>query len=119
MSKKKKTVLLCEDDPAYRLLFRLTLEPRGYEVVEARDGSTAVRMAANLRPDLVVLDPQPPDLSGSSVVRSLRALPGLAQTPIVMATGNIDDLVEEVERLLSVLEPSGTDDAGLFLRRLY
>jgi DNA-binding response OmpR family regulator len=133
------TILVCEDDPSLRLLLRLAIEPRGHRVVEAGDGETCVLLAHSAKPDLVIVDMHLPDRSGIDVVRTLRNGPGLATTPILMATGSVqpDDrlaaedagvdafiykpfeisgLVGEIERLLGRSESSG---AALTLRRLH
>jgi len=133
------TILVCEDDPSLRLLFRLTLEPRGYRVVEAGDGRSGIELAGTTAPDLVIVDMGLPDRSGVEVVRAIRGNPELEKTPILMATGsmlpgdrltaedagvnaflykpfNMIRLVGEVQRLLGRRE---TSNPGLSLRRLH
>ncbi|MGH2740666.1 MAG: ANTAR domain-containing response regulator [Actinomycetota bacterium] len=63
--RKKLRVLLAEDEALIRLDLKEMLEEEGYEVVgEAGDGQSAVRMAEELAPDLVVLDIKMPGLDG-------------------------------------------------------
>lgn len=57
-------VLLVEDDPHQRLLYREALESEGYDVVEATDGREAVRLVGDAAPDLVVLDINMPGIDG-------------------------------------------------------
>jgi DNA-binding NarL/FixJ family response regulator len=62
------TVLVVDDHAGFRSRARLLLEAEGYEVVgEASDGETAVAEARRLRPDVVLLDVQLPDLDGFDV----------------------------------------------------
>jgi len=133
------TVLVCEDDPSLRLLFRLTIEPHGYSVVEAGDGRSAIELARSIGPDLIIVDMGLPDCSGIEVVRAIKGEPELEKTPILMATGsmqpgdrlsaedagvdaflykpfNMIRLITEVQRLLGERE---TSDPGLSLRRLH
>jgi len=133
------TILVCEDDPSLRLLFRLTIEPHGYRVVEAGDGRSGIELARSAEPDLVVVDMRLPDCSGVEVVRALRVEPVLEKTPILMATGtmqpgdrlaaedagvdvflykpfNMARLIAEIEQLLERRE---TGDPSLPLRRLH
>lgn len=139
MSYSAATILVCEDDPSLRLLFRLTIEPHGYRVVEAGDGRSGIELARSTEPDLVVIDMDLPDCSGAEVVRALRNEPLLEKTPILMATGsmqpgdrfaaedagvdaflfkpfNMVRLLAEIERLLGLREAG---DPSLPLRRMH
>jgi DNA-binding NarL/FixJ family response regulator len=62
------TVVIVDDHPSFRASARAMLEASGFEVVdEAADGTTALEMLRRLRPDLVLLDVQLPDMSGFDV----------------------------------------------------
>jgi CheY-like chemotaxis protein len=78
-------VLVCDDEAVLRALVRACLEP-AYEIVEAGDGDESLRLARELRPDLIVLDMMMPGQSGLAVLETLRADPALAGTPVVMLT---------------------------------
>src|SRR5215472_9531081 len=56
------TVLLIEDDQTFSDMYRFRLELDGYRVFEARDGHTALQLAAAVRPDLIFLDIKLPGL---------------------------------------------------------
>ena len=139
MTTAAATILVCEDDPSLRLLFRLTLEPHGYRVIEAGDGRSGIELARSVEPDLAIVDMGLPDCSGVEVVRAIKAGPALESTPVLMATGsmqpgdrltaedagedaflykpfNMIRLITEVQRLLGKRE---TSDPGLSLRRLH
>lgn len=77
MTEQART-LLVEDDPAVAVVHRGFVEshPRFVVVGEARNGADALRLAAVLRPDLVLLDLHLPDIGGLDVLRRLRLLPG-------------------------------------------
>jgi DNA-binding response OmpR family regulator len=77
-------VLLVEDDPAVADMYSIRLEVDGYQVAVAPDGETALRMAADLTPDLVYLDLRLPGLDGFAVLEQLRANPALGNTPVVI-----------------------------------
>ncbi len=66
------TVLVIDDEVQIRRLLRLTLEARGYRVIEATTGQEGLLEAAQHRPDIVLLDLGLPDLDGVSVLKRLR-----------------------------------------------
>ncbi len=86
------TLLFIEDDEAIRTALRLVLEDEGYEVAEASDGETGIKMFGQIDPDLVLLDLRLPDISGFEVCRSIRRT---SITPVIMVTAQTDtsDLV--------------------------
>jgi DNA-binding response OmpR family regulator len=84
------TVLVVDDDPAFRALCRATLQEAGLTVVEADHGPHAIELALELRPALILLDWRMPGESGITVCRRLREEPSLAGVRILMITG-LDD----------------------------
>ena len=86
------TLLFIEDDEAIRTALRLVLEDEGYEVAEASDGETGIKMFGQIDPDLVLLDLRLPDISGFEVCRAIRRT---SITPVIMVTAQTDtsDLV--------------------------
>jgi two-component system, OmpR family, phosphate regulon response regulator PhoB len=90
------TVLIVDDEPSIVQLVRLTLEGVQVRVVEAVDGATALEQATALRPDLVLLDVDLPDLDGLEVCRRLKAEPALAHAKVVMLTAAAQQ--EDVKR---------------------
>jgi DNA-binding NarL/FixJ family response regulator len=68
------SVLIVDDHPSFRASAAALLEAEGYEVVgEAADGESALELAEQLRPDVVLLDVQLPGIDGFEVVRRLCA----------------------------------------------
>jgi DNA-binding NarL/FixJ family response regulator len=66
------TVLIVDDHPSFRATARLLLESDGWTVVgEAADGTAGIEAARALRPDLVLLDVNLPDLDGFAVAKAL------------------------------------------------
>ncbi len=64
------TILNVNDDDASRYMVTRILEMSGHRVIEASTGGDALRLAAELRPELVVLDVRLPDISGYEVCRA-------------------------------------------------
>jgi len=89
------TVLLVDDSPSDRALFRAILGRAGFAVHELSRGLEAVARAREIRPHVVVLDVNLPDTDGHAVCRAIRADPFCAGLPILMLTvrGNDDDVL--------------------------
>jgi CheY-like chemotaxis protein len=79
------TILVCDDDPSLRELVRAVLGSR-YRFVEAADGTEALTLAREDRPDLIVLDVMLPGLSGIEVLEELRSTDSLKEIPVVVIT---------------------------------
>lgn len=80
------TILIVDDEPNIVQLVRITLEDSRVRILEAADGVTALDRALTLRPDLILLDVDLPDLSGLEVCRRLKDAETLTRTKIVMLT---------------------------------
>ena len=73
----RSTVLIVDDHAAFRASARALLEAEGFQVVgEAADGAGAVAAVAILRPAIVLLDIQLPDVDGFAVAQQLATAPG-------------------------------------------
>jgi len=83
MSKK---ILVVEDTEDNRQILRDLLGMAGYDMVEAHDGLQGVAMAAEHKPDLILMDIQMPVLDGYEATRRIKADPALASIPIVAVT---------------------------------
>ena len=84
-----RTVLIVDDHPAFRSAARALLEDAGFEVVgEAGDGSSAIVAARKLRPEIVLLDIQLPDLDGFAVAQRLDA-EGLPAAIVLTSSRNV------------------------------
>src|SRR5690349_19556398 len=79
-------VLLVDDEPAMRAVCRMNLELEGFDVLEAEEGSTAVKLALRERPDLVLLDVMMPVMDGFDVARQLQSNPATRKIPVVFMT---------------------------------
>ncbi len=80
------TILVADDEDSLRLLIRTTLENKEITILEAGDGITALEIARQELPELVVLDWMMPGKNGLEVVRELRADPRTAGIAILMLT---------------------------------
>jgi DNA-binding NarL/FixJ family response regulator len=82
------TVLIVDDHAAFRASARALLQAGGFDVVgEAADGAAAVAAVATLRPEIVLLDIQLPDVDGLAVAEQLAAAP---DPPVVVLISSRD-----------------------------
>ena len=81
----RKTILICDDEPALRELVRASLDD-GYRFAEASDGLVALELARELEPDAVILDLMLPRLGGLEVLAQLQADAQLSRVPVLVIT---------------------------------
>jgi CheY-like chemotaxis protein len=79
-------ILVIEDNVKNLKLVRDVLEYAGYEVVAAGTGERGLELAAELAPDLVLMDLQLPGIDGTETLRRLRDLPTTSDVPVVAVT---------------------------------
>ena len=80
---ESRTILICEDEAALRELVRVSLGA-GYGFIEASDGSEALELVKQHKPDVVVLDLMIPGISGLDVLAQLRADQNGSRVPVVV-----------------------------------
>jgi DNA-binding response OmpR family regulator len=77
-------ILAVDDEPHILKLVSFSLTSKGFEVIEASDGLTAVELAEREQPDLILLDVMMPVLDGYEACRRIKANPATKDIPIVM-----------------------------------
>ena len=83
-----KSVLIVDDDPEILQAIKLAFEDIGAKIETAADGNTAIDLAVNHKPDLVVLDAMLPKRSGFLVLEKLKSAKQENKFRIIMITGN-------------------------------
>jgi CheY-like chemotaxis protein len=81
----RKTILICDDEPALRELIRASMDD-GYEFAEASDGIVAMELAREVSPDIVILDLMLPRLSGLEVLARMNEDEQLRDVPVLVIT---------------------------------
>lgn len=82
----QSTILVVEDDPTISAILRIFLEDSGCRIVVAEMGEEAVRLAHEVKPDLITLDLALPDMDGIEVLRQINVDADLAHVPVVVVT---------------------------------
>jgi len=98
---KKKRILIVDDEPDARELLKMSLRAADIEVIEAGDGQAALRLAYEMRPDLIMLDIAMPLMDGWLTCQRIREV---WDTPVIMVTAS-----SELESRVRGLE-LGADD---------
>lgn len=78
-------ILVVEDEPNFRQIIVIKLEQLGHEVLEAENGRMATKMAAHLRPALVLTDLVMPEKEGLELIQDIRR--GNPSLPIIAMSG--------------------------------
>ena len=100
-NKDKKTILIVDDEKPIVDILVYNLQKEGYNTVEANDGITAVDIALNQKPDLILLDVMLPRMDGLTVCKKIRTA---LNVPILMLTARD----EEIDKIVGL--ELGADD---------
>lgn len=95
----RERVLVVEDEPNIREIINFNLENWGFEVIQAEDGETALAMAEEYSPDLILLDLMLPKMDGIEVCRRLKSGFWTSRIPVIMLTAKkeVKDKVRGME----------------------
>ncbi len=116
-----QTILLVEDSPTIRLLYRKVLESDGFEVIEAEDGETGWEMAVNNKPNLILLDLILPDENGLEVLEQVRASEVTKNIPVIVLTSmkRIQDIQQAINLGANYYAYKGSDSPKKILTMIH
>jgi two-component system, OmpR family, phosphate regulon response regulator PhoB len=98
------TVLIVEDDSSTAEMYQLKLRSEGYRVVIARDGETALSLAEEAPPDLILLDIALPRMDGLELLAKLRSREATRGIPVAVLSNYAEPEMVERGRRLGALE---------------
>ena len=92
-------VIIIEDEPVFRLIYKGVLENAGYNVLEAGTGLQGLEMVKNERPDIILLDLILPEMGGYEVLAKLREDKFLREIPVIILSvlGGEDNVEKAME----------------------
>lgn len=96
MDSSQKVIILADNDPFIMHAYKTGLEEAGYTVVVAQDGDAAIEQITSIRPDLVLLELILPKQDGFTVLKTIKADPEVASTPVIVLT-NLSQASDEQE----------------------
>lgn len=99
-----KKILIVDDEPDILEFLQYNLRKEGYQVVTASDGVQAIKVAAQEKPDLILLDIMMPEMDGVETCRLLRSKNEFDDTPIAFLTARDEDFSQ-----IAALDVGGDD----------
>jgi two-component system cell cycle response regulator DivK len=82
-------ILYVEDNPENRLLVRRILLAEDFDVLEAGDAYQAMKIIETVKPDLILMDINLPEVDGYTLTARMKENPKLSQVPIIALTANV------------------------------
>ncbi len=101
MDKKKNTILVIDSDIQNQKMMKIVLDKADFKLVDCPTGKQAERLVASIKPNLVLLDLNLPDMEGGDIISSLREW---SEVPIIILSARADD--DDVVKALNM----GADD---------
>jgi len=95
---KRPCVLIVDDYPLARTMYRVTLEQSGFDVLEAADGVEALLQVRDIVPDLILMDWSMPLMDGCEATRCLKSDSRTASIPILVLSAHTGERIAEETR---------------------
>ncbi len=115
----RETILIIDDSITFREALKAALEGASYRVLIAGSGEEGLRIAADARPNAIVVDGMLPGIDGATVIRRIRLDAALRRAPCLLLTAS-DDLGAEIHALEAGADAfvKKDDDTAVILARL-
>lgn len=104
MADINKSILLVDDDLTLREMYTERLKAEGFQVTSARDGEEAIKIATEVKPNVILLDIMMPKINGLDVLKRLKDQSETKDIPVIVLTA----LIQDQERMESITR--GADD---------
>ena len=116
-----KKILVADDEQQLALAVKIRLQSKGYTVVTASDGQQALQLAAQEKPDLIILDVLMPVMDGYSCLREINTKFGRGKIPVIVLTARdrMKDLFELEGIEDYVIKPFDHEDLLIRIERVF
>jgi CheY-like chemotaxis protein len=99
--RQRHSILVVDDDPQFRALYRTALRFEGFDVDAVSDGLAALQSIDQRPPSLVILDLNMPCVDGWAVLRELESHPATKAIPVIVVTAaDVDDVMKQAVAIL-------------------
>ncbi len=106
-----KTVLVVEDDTGIgTFLIQAIQQETHYQAMLVTDGLQALKVVANIKPDLFILDYQLPRMNGIELYDHLHAIPGMDHIPAIIVSARLPRHEIEKRKIIGISKPLELDD---------
>ncbi|MGD9679493.1 MAG: response regulator [Vulcanibacillus sp.] len=118
---ENKRILIVDDKYGIRLLLSEVFNNEGYQVFQAANGRTAIEIARNEKPDIVILDMKIPGMDGLEILRNIRTFDSGMKVVMMTAYGELDMLEEAFEFgvLKHFIKPFNINDLKIAIREIF
>lgn len=99
------TLLVADDEFAVLEVLSMALEGEGYRVLKAGDGADALRILHQQPCDIVICDERMPVMSGPQLIDAMRAVPRLAEIPVLLMAETWGRTLPEIEGIVVLGKP--------------
>ena len=95
-------VAIVEDDQAISQMYRIKFEAEGFDVETAANGKLGLKLAEEMRPDIILLDLMMPEMTGDEMLVKLRKTSWGKDTPVIILTNMGEQEAPEIVKKLNV-----------------
>ena len=118
-----KTILMVDDDTRFVKLVQECLQEEGYQVFSGNDGNTALSLAQELKPDVILMDVNMPCMNGLQAFKQLRSEAETQRIPVIFISEMISQViypvVETAPRVAHVKKPLDLVDLSSLLKQFF
>ena len=93
-------ILVVDDSPTQRSVYKETLEEAGYQVVEAKNGKEGIVKARAEHPDVILSDISMPEMDGLEMIRNIKNDEKTRYAPVICASATFQDLETKMKALI-------------------
>lgn len=102
MKKQATKIAIIEDDLAIAQMYRMKFETEGYEVETAENGALGLRLAEEMKPDIILLDLMMPEMPGDEMLKRMRATDWGKDIKVIILTNMGEQEAPEIIKELNV-----------------
>lgn len=95
-------IAIVEDDQAISQMYRIKFETEGYDVDTAANGKLGLKLAEEMKPDIILLDLMMPEMTGDEMLAKLRKTAWGKHTPVIILTNMGEQEAPEAVKKLGV-----------------